>query len=186
MRYKESNVIKKILCAMLAVSAAAAALTGCVNKGPKDGEGYNAGYETGYEAGYQAALSEAERANRYDVKISGEFNLVVRYVSLDYCVDDIPSYAIVTTFQSPPKLMYVGKEIGPALKEEESYTVSFEPFTIENVTEQEAQRISEMEAVDVINTYRPEGLEFGAAKEEYDGLEFGTYKAEISKRSGLL
>lgn len=183
MKYKERNVIKKILCTILAVSVTAVSFTGCINKEQKDGEGYNAGYEMGYEAGYQTALSESESSDRYDVNFSGEFAVTVRYVSLDYCVDDIPSYALVTFFQCPPELMYVGKEIGPSLKEDKMYTVSFEPFTVKNVTEEEAERISKIGAVEAINTYRPEGLKFGDAKEEYSGLNTGTYKAEIVKRS---
>lgn len=154
--------MKKSIITVLLVAVMAFSLVAC-------------GGNTGTSVSDVETKTENETANNNAevkterVTVSGSFVVTVREVIPDYCLDDFtPTVAVVTEFQGPPFVLYVGGTIGAQLNVGETYVFSIHEFAID-CSKEELQKCS----VAAMEMLFPEFqvTDFRLATEEEIGLD---------------
>lgn len=105
-----------------------------------------------------------------DAKLTGGFTVTMRALSPDYCEDDTTlTCAIVTYFQSPPFVLYVGEELASELDVGETYTFTITERSIGKVPE--SMIGTTLDCIDIQADYgRVEINSFKKATEDEYGL----------------
>ena len=106
--------------------------------------------------------------------ISGSFTATVQFLIPDYVLDDItPSVAVVTSFQSHPFTVYLGKDLASQVKVGESYKFEIEEKNV-SLTQEQFQTASTAPEV-VIPLYNLQVISAVEVKEngvDTEGLVF--------------